>query len=167
MVTYTVVVTLDGKAAAAGDTGATSTGATTVAATASPAASAATSATPLPGMSAEITIVIASAQNAVAVPVAALSGTSGSYTVRVLNSDGTVESRTVQVGLITSDLAQITSGIASGETVVTGTSADKTSTSSSSSSSNSRDNGFGGMNGISGAGGQPQPPQGGFPGGGQ
>jgi hypothetical protein len=68
----------------------------------------------------------------------------------------------VQVGLITSNLAQITSGIASGETVVTGTSADKTSSSSSSSSSNST---RGLDNGLSGAGGQPQPPNGGFPGG--
>jgi macrolide-specific efflux system membrane fusion protein len=166
VVTYTVVVTLDDKAATSsaptGSTPSAATNATTVSATASPAASSTTTAAPLPGMSAEITIVIAQADNAVAVPAIALSGTSGSYVVRVLNSDGTVESRSVQVGLITSSLAQITSGVTSGETVVTGTSADKTSTSSSSSSSNSR---TGGLNDISGAGGQPQPPNGAFPGG--
>ena len=168
VVTYTVVVTLDDKAATTSPaTGATTTGATnatTVSASASPSASSTATTTPLPGMSAEITIVIAQADNAVAVPAIALSGTSGSYTVRVLNTDGTVESRTVEVGLITSSLAQITNGIASGETVVTGTSADKTSTSSSSSSSNSR-SGNGGLNDISGAGSQPQPPNGAFPGG--
>jgi len=82
----------------------------------------------------------------------------------VLNSSGTVETRTVQVGLITSDLAQITSGVTSGETVVTGTSADKTSTSSGSSSTRTNAGGFGGANDLSGAGGN-QPPNGAFPGG--
>ena len=61
-------------------------------------------------MTADVTIVIAQATDAIAVPVAALSGTSGNYTVQVMGSDGTVQSRPVQVGLITSSLAQITSG---------------------------------------------------------
>ena len=126
VVSYTVVVTLD---EATGTTAATGSDAPAVAtAAASPAT---TSAAPLPGMSAEITIVIAEAADALAVPAIALSGTSGSYTVRVLNSDGTVEARSVDVGLIASDYAQITGGLAEGEAVVTGSSADRTSTSSS------------------------------------
>ena len=54
--------------------------------------------------------------------------------MRVLDSDGSVESRTVEVGLIAVDLAQITSGLTAGETVVTGTSADRTTTSTTSTS---------------------------------
>ena len=109
-------------------------------------------------MSAEITIVIAEADDALAVPAIALSGTAGSYTVRVLNSDGTVEARSVDVGLIASDYAQITGGLAEGEAVVTGSSADRTSTSSSTTT-----NDRGGFRGLDGGGGF-QPPAGGFPG---
>jgi len=105
-------------------------------------------------MTADVTIVIAEADNAIAVPIAALSGTSGNYAVQVMGSDGTVQSRSVQVGLITSSLAQITSGVSAGETVVTGTASDRTSTSSSSQSNN-------GFNQLGG--GAFQPPAGGFP----
>jgi macrolide-specific efflux system membrane fusion protein len=113
-------------------------------------------------MSAEITIVIAEAPDAVAVPAIALSGTSGAYTVRVLNADGNVEARAVEVGLVASDYAEITSGLTAGETVVTGSSADRTSTSTTTGSG--RD-GFGGMNGLNGAGGVPPGgPPAGFPG---
>jgi macrolide-specific efflux system membrane fusion protein len=111
-------------------------------------------------MSAEVTIVTAEADNAIAVPAIALTGTSGNYAVRVLNSDGTVSSRSVEVGLIASDYAQITSGITAGETVVTGSSADRTTTSTTS-NGGGRNAGFGGLNGGGGF----QPPAGGFPGG--
>ena len=94
-------------------------------------------------------------------PSIALSGTAGDYTVRVLTGDGSVENRTVEVGLIASDLAQITSGITAGETVVTGTSADRTATSGSTTTSTGR-GGFGGLDGGGGF----QPPAGGFPAGG-
>jgi HlyD family secretion protein len=154
VVSYTVIVTLD---EAAGTTAAKGSDAPAVAtAAASPAT---TSAAPLPGMSAEITIVIAEATDALAVPAIALSGTAGSYTVRVLNSDGTVEARSVDVGLIASDYAQITGGLAEGEAVVTGSSADRTSTSSST-TTNER----GSFRGLDGGGGGFQPPAGGFPG---
>ena len=124
---------------------------------ASPAAVTAADATePLAGMTADVTIVIAQADNAIAVPIAALSGTSGNYSVQVMGSDGTVQSRPVQVGLITSTLAQITSGVNAGETVVTGTASDRTSTSSSS----QNNGGFGQLGG-----GGFQVPVGGFPGG--
>jgi macrolide-specific efflux system membrane fusion protein len=74
------------------------------------------------GMSADVTIVTASANDVVAVPSRALSGASGSYTVRVVADDGTVTVRSVEVGLVTSSLAEIKSGIQAGERVVTGTS---------------------------------------------
>jgi macrolide-specific efflux system membrane fusion protein len=111
-------------------------------------------------MSAEVTIVVAEADNAIAVPAIAVSGTSGSYTVSVLNADGTVESRSVDVGLIASDYAEIRSGVSEGETVVTGSSADRTTTTTTTTTTG-RD-GFGGMNGLNGAGGMPAggPPQG-------
>ncbi len=171
VVSYTVVVTLDeapgtsastGAAGTGTDTGAGGTGAAIAAATSPDPAAATVAASPLPGMSAEITIVIASAENVTAVPAIALSGTSGSYTVRVLGSDGSVESRAVEVGLIADDYAQITGGIAAGEAVVTGSSADRTSTTTTTTSSG-RD-GFGpNAGGLSGAGGFPQPPAGAFP----
>ncbi len=50
---------------------------------------------------------------------------------------------------MTSELAEITDGVAAGETVVTGTSADRTSTSSSSSGS-TRGQDFGGLSGAGG-----------------
>jgi macrolide-specific efflux system membrane fusion protein len=75
-----------------------------------------------PGMSADITIVAASRQNVLAVPSRALSGIAGAYTVRVVAADGTVSARNVEVGLVTSSLAEITSGLQAGEKVVTGTS---------------------------------------------
>jgi macrolide-specific efflux system membrane fusion protein len=75
-----------------------------------------------PGMSADISIVTASASGVLAIPSRALSGAAGSYTVRVVDADGTVETRAVTVGLVTSSLAEIQSGLQAGERVVTGTS---------------------------------------------
>jgi membrane fusion protein, macrolide-specific efflux system len=146
-VSYNVTVLLDDTAGQPSPSGANPSPA------ASPAAAdVAASTDPLAGMTADVTIVIAQADNAVAVPIAALSGTSGNYTVQVMGSDGTPQSRPVQVGLITSSLAQITSGITAGETVVTGTTADRTSTSA------QNNGGFGQFGG-----GGFQPPAGGFP----
>jgi macrolide-specific efflux system membrane fusion protein len=39
----------------------------------------------------------------------------------VLASDGTISTRSVGTGLVTTDLAQITNGLAAGDEVVTGT----------------------------------------------
>jgi macrolide-specific efflux system membrane fusion protein len=74
------------------------------------------------GMSADVSIVTASAANVIAIPSRALSGTAGAYTVRVVADDGSVSTRSVEVGLITSSLAEIKSGLQVGERVVTGTS---------------------------------------------
>jgi RND family efflux transporter MFP subunit len=75
-----------------------------------------------PGMSADISIVAASASNVLSIPSRALAGNAGAYTVRVVAADGSVATRTVEVGLVTSSLAEIKSGLQAGELVVTGTS---------------------------------------------
>jgi macrolide-specific efflux system membrane fusion protein len=74
------------------------------------------------GMSADVSIVTATASNVIAIPSRALSGSAGAYTVRVVADDGTVTTRSVTVGLVTSSLAEIKSGLQVGERVVTGTS---------------------------------------------
>jgi HlyD family secretion protein len=83
-----------------------------------------------PGMTADITIVAASATNVLAIPARALSGTADAYTVRVMAADGSVSVRDVQVGLVTSSLAEIKSGLQAGERVVTGTSSSQNTTNS-------------------------------------
>ena len=74
-----------------------------------------------PGMSAQVAVTTAAARNVLAVPAIALNGAAGNYTVRVLGANGAVEARPVQVGLVTSSLAEIQGGLAEGDTVVTGT----------------------------------------------
>jgi RND family efflux transporter MFP subunit len=78
-----------------------------------------------PGMSADITIVAASATNVLAIPSRALSGSAPDYTVRVLAADGSVSTRSITVGLVTSSLAEVKSGLQAGELVVTGTSSNQ------------------------------------------
>lgn len=95
-----------------------------------------------PGMSADITIVAASASKVLAIPSRALTGNAGSYTVRVVAADGSVSTRNVEVGLVTSSLAEVKSGLQAGDLVVTGTSSNQ----------NSVTNGFGG-GGFNGGGG--------------
>ncbi|MBP1704803.1 MAG: secretion protein HlyD family protein [Chloroflexi bacterium] len=173
VVSYAVVILLD----SAGPTpSATSSGpglpsgtpadGTTTAAAADPSASPAASAAPvpLPGMSAEVSITVAEAADVVAVPAAAVSGTSGQYVVRVMGADGQVQARSVEVGLITSSLAEIKSGLSAGDQVVTGTSADQATTTTSSGSRSDRQfpgggdftipgGGFTGPGGLPGGGG--------------
>jgi multidrug efflux pump subunit AcrA (membrane-fusion protein) len=169
VVSYAVTVALDGSATATTGTGsaasATTGGATpsmspdasaaspsastSPSASANPSASASPSASattvqPLPGMSAEVSITISEADNVLAVPAIAVSGTSSTgYSVRVLTSTGTVETRSVQVGLMTDSLAEITSGLTAGESVVTGTSADQVTTTT----TTNRNGGFPGVQG--------------------
>ena len=59
--------------------------------------------------------------NVIAVPTIALVGSNGSYEVRVLDANGQVQLRPVTVGLTTSTLAEIKSGLSEGDQVVTGT----------------------------------------------
>ncbi len=83
------------------------------------------------GMTALVSVTTAQARNVLAVPSVALAGGPGQYTVRVLDAAGQPHDRAVQVGLITSTLAEIRSGLSDGELVVTGTIAPQTGTSSS------------------------------------
>jgi multidrug efflux pump subunit AcrA (membrane-fusion protein) len=73
------------------------------------------------GMSAQIAVVTAQASGVIAVPATALAGSAGNYTIQVLDGSGQAQSVAVDVGLVTSSLAEIKSGITVGETVVTGT----------------------------------------------
>jgi membrane fusion protein, macrolide-specific efflux system len=98
------------------------------------------------GMSASISITTASAPGVLAVPAIALVGSAGSYSVRVLDASGAPQLVSVQVGLVTSSLAEIQSGINQGEAVVTGTSSTRT-------TSSTTTGGFG-VPGVGGGGGQ-------------
>ncbi len=89
------------------------------------------------GMTADITIVTASATNVLTIPAEALRGTAGDYRVQVMGADGSPALKAVTVGLVTSTSAEIKSGLTEGETVVTGIAADRTAT------SGSGNNGFG------------------------
>jgi RND family efflux transporter MFP subunit len=100
-----------------------------------------------PGMTADITITTASAANVVTIPAAALTRINGNYTVRILTPTGIPEARPVDVGLVTSSLAEIKSGLAAGEAVITGTTAQRAAT-----TTNSGGFGGGGIN-VSGGGG--------------
>jgi macrolide-specific efflux system membrane fusion protein len=82
----------------------------------------------LAGMTADITITTASASDVLTIPAAALTGTDGAYAVRVLGADGTAEVRQITVGLITSALVEVRSGLSSGDAVITGTTADRAAT---------------------------------------
>jgi len=72
------------------------------------------------GMTADVTITIASATNVLTVPAAALRGTAGDYSVLVLAADGTPATVPVEVGLVTNTTAEVKSGLTAGQEVVTG-----------------------------------------------
>ena len=73
------------------------------------------------GMSVQATITIASAPDVIAVPSVALRGTSGNYSVLVLDETGQPQAVGVTVGLVSNGLAEIRSGLTEGERIVTGT----------------------------------------------
>jgi multidrug efflux pump subunit AcrA (membrane-fusion protein) len=86
-------------------------------------------ATVLSGMSASVTVTTASVDNAIMVPAAALQGSAtAGYTVQVLNSNGSVNTVDVTVGLITTSMVEIKSGVSVGQNVVTGTTAARSGT---------------------------------------
>lgn len=116
------------------------------------------------GMSTDVTIATAVAADVVAVPVAALSGTGGQYTVQVVADDGTTTARAVTVGLVTETLAEVRSGVTAGERVVVGTDTAKASTDDSTDQGGTTLGGLTGGGGFAGGG---QPPSGGFPGAGR
>lgn len=113
-----------------------------------------------PGMTAGVTITTAAARNVVAVPVIALAGQAGSYSVRVLDAAGAVQSRQVQVGLIGATLAEITGGISVGDEVVIGVSTARQQTTSNAGAGAGALRLGGGRGGLrGGAPGQNTPPQ--------
>jgi macrolide-specific efflux system membrane fusion protein len=73
-------------------------------------------------MTTQVNIVLAEAKDAVTIPSTALGerAADGSYTVRVIDAQGTVQSRRVKTGINTNARVQITEGIAAGEKVITG-----------------------------------------------
>ncbi len=89
------------------------------------------------GMTATVSVTTASVDNVLRVPSTALKGSSAAgYSVEILSGDGSVHSQTIQVGLVTSSMAEVTSGISAGDKVVVGTTSSRTGTS----------NGGGGVN---------------------
>ncbi len=78
-----------------------------------------------PSMTADVVITTASAPSVLAVPVSAIGGAPGAYTVQVLDAPGQVRTVPVEVGLLTATLAEIRSGISEGTVVVTGTASAK------------------------------------------
>jgi len=86
------------------------------------------------GMTADVTITTAAATNVLAVPAAAIRGVEGNYSVLVL-TDGLPQAHPVTVGLMTSALVEIKSGLNAGDEVVIGTSSQQRTTTTS--------NGFG------------------------
>ena len=96
------------------------------------------------GMSASVSVTIQEASNVIAVPSTALVGSGGQYEVRMLDSTGAVQLVPVTVGLVTSSLAEIQSGLTAGDQVVVGTTAARTGTTTT---------GGGGAGGLLGGGG--------------
>jgi hypothetical protein len=92
------------------------------------------------GMTGSLDIVIEQAADVLMVPTTAVTGSSSTSFVRVMQ-DGKPVFRQVQTGMATSSYTEITSGLAAGETVVTGQYTDGASSTSSSSSQTTRSSG--------------------------
>jgi macrolide-specific efflux system membrane fusion protein len=85
--------------------------------------------TVLSGMSATVTVTTASVENVLRVPATALNGSaSAGYTVLVVGSDGATKTVSVEVGLVTTSYAQISSGLNQGQAVVVGTTSTRNTT---------------------------------------
>jgi multidrug efflux pump subunit AcrA (membrane-fusion protein) len=100
------------------------------------------------GMTGTLTIILAQRNNVLLVPTSAVSGSTSSAYVQVM-INGVPAYRQVATGMTTSSLTQITSGLASGEVVVTGT---YTNAATSSSSTTTTGSGLSGLGGFGGAG---------------
>ncbi len=74
----------------------------------------------IPGMYAEVTLPLTESRNALAIPLQALGGPEEKRTVMLVNKSGQIEERPVEVGLETSDSAEIKSGLQAGDLVVVG-----------------------------------------------
>jgi HlyD family secretion protein len=114
----------------------------------------------LSGMSVEVVVIAQETHNAALVPLEALRElTTGQYSVFVVKDNGTLELRSVQVGLKDLVNAEITSGVTVGEVVSLGTQAStQTTRTTTGSSTSSQSQGGGPMGGDFGG-----PPPGGMP----
>ena len=98
----------------------------------------------LAGMTASLAVTTAQVANVIAVPAIALVGSAGFYGVRVIAADGTSQVVPVDVGLVTTSLAEIKTGLTEGETVSIGTVSARTTNTTT---------GGGGIPGVPGGGG--------------
>ncbi|MFI6982785.1 efflux RND transporter periplasmic adaptor subunit [Embleya sp. NPDC050154] len=111
------------------------------------------------GQTANISVVVAQADNALQVPSAAVTGTGATASVRIL-VNGAEQRRTVTAGVVGDQTTQIVSGLAEGDEIVIGTVAAAGSAGSTSGRSGQS------TRGATAGGGQPAPGIGNFPGGG-
>jgi RND family efflux transporter MFP subunit len=74
----------------------------------------------VPGMYAEVTFSIEESKDALAIPLQAIGGAENKRTVFLVNESGHIEERPVEVGIETSDSAEIRSGLHPGDLVVVG-----------------------------------------------
>jgi RND family efflux transporter MFP subunit len=74
----------------------------------------------VPGMYAEVSLAVEQSSYAIAVPLQAIGGSEEKHTVFLVNQSGHIEERPVEVGIQTSDLSEIKSGLAPGDLVVVG-----------------------------------------------
>jgi macrolide-specific efflux system membrane fusion protein len=107
-----------------------------------------------------VQVITAHAADVLSVPATAINGSDGNYSVMVLGTDGQPASVAVEVGLITSDLAEISSGLNEGDTVVTGIAAAQTGTAAGTTQGAPGGLGGGGAFPIGGGGGNFRPPAG-------
>ena len=108
------------------------------------------------GMSSDVEITIEQAADVVTVPLTAVTSSPVGDVVSVIGSDGSLEPRSVTVGLASETLAEIQSGVSAGEQVVVGTDAQRTSTAGDEEQAGGPPGGFGGgFGGLAGGGGPP------------
>ena len=113
------------------------------------------------GMSSDVEITTAEADDVVTVPAVAVNGSGDQATVLVAGTDGSVSTRGVVVGVVSESLVEIQSGISEGEAVVVGTDTARTSTGEDEEEAAGGGAGFGSLGGLGGLSGG-APPQGGF-----
>ena len=148
------IVTRDSaRAAATAQSASASSGQAPSAAQAQASSDATTTAEPVPGMNASVTIIIDQAQDVLTVPATAVQTEGRSKYVTVQKDDGSKEKVTVETGLSDDSNTEITSGLEEGQTVII-PGATSTSSSSGQDTSSQQTNPFFGGG-----------PPGGFPGG--
>jgi RND family efflux transporter MFP subunit len=74
----------------------------------------------VPGMYAEVTLPLSESHNVLSVPLQAVGGTEDKRAVLLVDPSGRIEEKQVEVGIETSDSAEIKSGLQAGDLVVVG-----------------------------------------------